>query len=38
VPHPETGAPLRLESPLPPELVDVLRRAGIPPATGNRAP
>jgi len=31
LPHPETGVRVRLESPLPPELVDVLRRAGIRP-------
>jgi len=29
VPHPETGARVRLEAPLPPELVDVLGRANI---------
>jgi 23S rRNA pseudouridine955/2504/2580 synthase len=36
LPHPETGARVRLESALPAELVDVLRRAGItpPPARG----
>ncbi|MGZ5958251.1 MAG: RluA family pseudouridine synthase [Myxococcaceae bacterium] len=37
VPHPETGARVRLESPLPDELVDVLRRAAIPaPGTPGR--
>jgi 23S rRNA pseudouridine955/2504/2580 synthase len=37
VPHPESGARVRLESPLPDELVDVLRRAGIPaPGTPGR--
>jgi 23S rRNA pseudouridine955/2504/2580 synthase len=29
IPHPITGAPLRLESPLPPELVEVLGRANL---------
>jgi 23S rRNA pseudouridine955/2504/2580 synthase len=29
VPHPETGARLRVEAPLPPELEEVLRRAGM---------
>jgi 23S rRNA pseudouridine955/2504/2580 synthase len=29
VPHPVTGAPLRLEAPLPPELVEVLGRANL---------
>jgi 23S rRNA pseudouridine955/2504/2580 synthase len=29
VPHPETGARLRVEAPLPPELEDALRRAGM---------
>ncbi len=31
IPHPITGAPLRLESPLPPELVEVLGRANLDP-------
>jgi 23S rRNA pseudouridine955/2504/2580 synthase len=31
IPHPVTGAPLRLESPLPPELVEVLGRANLDP-------
>jgi 23S rRNA pseudouridine955/2504/2580 synthase len=30
VPHPVTGAPLRLEAPLPPELDEVLSRANLP--------
>jgi 23S rRNA pseudouridine955/2504/2580 synthase len=30
LPHPVTGAPLRLEAPLPPELVEVLSRANLP--------
>ncbi len=29
IPHPVTGAPLRLEAPLPPELVEVLGRANL---------
>jgi 23S rRNA pseudouridine955/2504/2580 synthase len=29
LPHPTTGAPLRLEAPLPPELVEVLSRANL---------
>jgi 23S rRNA pseudouridine955/2504/2580 synthase len=29
IPHPATGAPLRLEAPLPPELVEVLGRANL---------
>ena len=35
IPHPVTGAPLRLEAPLPPELVEVLGRANLegPPGT-----
>ena len=36
--HPETGARVRLESPLPVELVDVLRRAGIAPPASITAP
>jgi 23S rRNA pseudouridine955/2504/2580 synthase len=31
IPHPITGAPLRLESPLPPDLVEVLGRANLDP-------
>jgi len=31
IPHPVTGAPMRLESPLPPELVEVLGRANLDP-------
>jgi len=31
IPHPVTGEPLRLESPLPPELVEVLGRANLDP-------
>jgi 23S rRNA pseudouridine955/2504/2580 synthase len=29
IPHPVSGAPLRLEAPLPPELMDVLGRANL---------
>ena len=38
VPHPITGAPLRLEAPLPPELVEVLGRANLeaPPGAATR--
>ena len=40
IPHPVTGAPLRLECPLPPELVDVMGRANLEPPAGSavRAP
>lgn len=34
LPHPLTGAPLRLEAPLPPELADVLSRANLRPPEG----
>jgi 23S rRNA pseudouridine955/2504/2580 synthase len=34
IPHPVTGAPLRLEAPLPPELVEVLGRANLEPPPG----
>ncbi len=33
-PHPETGRTIRLEAPLPPELRDVLARAGMPATSG----
>jgi 23S rRNA pseudouridine955/2504/2580 synthase len=37
LPHPVTGARLRLEAPLPPELVDVLSRLNLPaPRAGRR--
>jgi 23S rRNA pseudouridine955/2504/2580 synthase len=35
LPHPITGAPLRLEAPLPPELAEVLSRANLPPPPGS---
>jgi 23S rRNA pseudouridine955/2504/2580 synthase len=40
IPHPVTGAPLRLECPLPPELVEVLSRANLegPPGSAARTP
>ena len=40
IPHPVTGAPLRLECPLPPELVEVMGRANLEPPAGSavRAP
>jgi 23S rRNA pseudouridine955/2504/2580 synthase len=40
IPHPVTGAPLRLECPLPPELVEVLSRANLegPPGSSSRPP
>jgi 23S rRNA pseudouridine955/2504/2580 synthase len=34
IPHPTTGAPLRLEAQLPPELVEVLSRANLSPPPG----
>ena len=34
LPHPTTGAPLRLEAPLPPELEEVLSRANLAAAGG----
>jgi len=34
LPHPVTGAPLRLEAPLPPELAEVLQRANLAPPPG----
>ncbi len=37
VPHPATGAPLRLEAPLPAELADVLSRANLPAPGGGAA-
>jgi 23S rRNA pseudouridine955/2504/2580 synthase len=36
IPHPVTGAPMRLESPLPRELVDVLERANLAGPPGSR--
>jgi 23S rRNA pseudouridine955/2504/2580 synthase len=38
VPHPVTGAPLRFEAPLPPELVEVLGRANLDPPPGSAKP
>jgi 23S rRNA pseudouridine955/2504/2580 synthase len=38
LPHPRTGAPLRLEAPLPPELADVLSKANLHPPEGAVAP
>jgi 23S rRNA pseudouridine955/2504/2580 synthase len=35
IPHPVTGTPLRLECPLPPELVEVLGRANLEPPPGS---
>jgi 23S rRNA pseudouridine955/2504/2580 synthase len=35
IPHPVTGAPLRLECPLPAELVEVLGRANLDAPTGS---